>query len=256
MLAFPPAAHAGSTFVVRQNPDGTVSLRAVYEVLVLMCVSGFVQINGQHVQRTGTQVADPASPQNLPPQVPCSQVRDVAAVGSTDGADTFSLVMLGFAALAGMDISEGSLAESVLIDGRGAELQRVRASVGPPLVEGQSASIHVEVRGRFSRQSRVPTALGQVPGTTLPRLTVRLGNNGATLDASAYPSPVIAFGGSGRDRLVGGRAADTLNGGAGADALVGGPGNDVFVGGPGRDTANGGPGRDRARGVEVRRGIP
>ena len=256
-LVSPPAAYAGSTLVVRQNADGTYSMRVIYEIFVLTCVNGFAQVNGQHVQAAGTQVADPQNIAQLPPQVPCDAVRDVTAVGTAKD-DLFVMVMMGFSrrqayadilASQGIDTVEiddrawiGPLPFSLVLhqglDPSGANVPAVRLGASSPFMRG------------------LGTAAQTTPGLRLPKLVLRFGNGGATLNAAAYPSAVTAVGGSGRDRLVGGRAADRRSGGPGADTLIGGAGNDVFDGGPGRDVANGGPGRDSARRVEVRRGIP
>ena len=53
-----------------------------------------------------------------------------------------------------------------------------------------------------------------------------------------------AYGGSGKDRILGSAGADILFGGKGADRLSGGAGNDVLYGQHGKDTLTGGPGND------------
>jgi len=52
--------------------------------------------------------------------------------------------------------------------------------------------------------------------------------------------PVLAYGNSGKDTLVGGSSSDTLVGGDGQDSLRGGRGDDLLFGGSNDDTLSGG----------------
>jgi len=56
--------------------------------------------------------------------------------------------------------------------------------------------------------------------------------------------PVLAYGNSGNDTLIGGSAADTLVGGSGFDSIRGARGDDLLYGGSGKDSLKGGPGND------------
>lgn len=51
-----------------------------------------------------------------------------------------------------------------------------------------------------------------------------------------YLGPLRAYGGSGKDFVLGGRFADRLNGGAGNDRVAGGEGRDRLIGGSGNDS--------------------
>jgi Ca2+-binding RTX toxin-like protein len=57
--------------------------------------------------------------------------------------------------------------------------------------------------------------------------------------AGGITQPVVAFGGTGDDRLKAGGGASVLVGGDGADTLLGGSGRDVLIGGAGADLIGG-----------------
>jgi Ca2+-binding RTX toxin-like protein len=90
------------------------------------------------------------------------------------------------------------------------------------------------------------------------RISLNDGDDNLTIDPSASPAGpapgtprILAFGGSGTDRLMGGSGPEALDGGDGNDSAVdgggvdGGGGDDDVTGGPGNDTVNGGAGNDR-----------
>jgi Ca2+-binding RTX toxin-like protein len=69
----------------------------------------------------------------------------------------------------------------------------------------------------------------------ITRIVVEGGAGNDLIDASASRVPVVLFGGSGNDRLVGSKFSDILIGGDGNDRLFGNRGNDLIVGGAGKD---------------------
>ncbi|QDV26829.1 G8 domain-containing protein [Aureliella helgolandensis] len=76
------------------------------------------------------------------------------------------------------------------------------------------------------------------------------GNGGDDTFVNETHLPLLAFGGSGNDRLVGGTSADTLIGEDGDDTLLGMAGDDLLYGGIGNDLLEGGVGRDKLQGEE------
>jgi Ca2+-binding RTX toxin-like protein len=75
-------------------------------------------------------------------------------------------------------------------------------------------------------------------------IVFRAGAGDDKLDGDEADGPLVAYGGSGDDRLEGGSGADILRGGAGRDVLAGRFGDDVLDGGLGADRLKGGSGRD------------
>lgn len=71
-----------------------------------------------------------------------------------------------------------------------------------------------------------------------------LGDGDDSLFASGNPETVVAYGGDGRDDIVGGFADDTLSGGSGRDTLRADRGDDVHFAGSGADLIYDGPGDD------------
>lgn len=92
--------------------------------------------------------------------------------------------------------------------------------------------------------SEVPVLGGTVRLDGVDVILFRGGAGDDVLDGREADGPLIAFGGSGDDRLVGGYGDDKVVGGSGADCLRGGAGEDVLVGGLGVDRLKGGLGRD------------
>ena len=66
-------------------------------------------------------------------------------------------------------------------------------------------------------------------------ISVDLAGGDDTLSTNQLTHPVLAAGGTGKDRLTGGDADDVLAGGPGDDTLTGGAGDDAFFGEAGKD---------------------
>lgn len=77
---------------------------------------------------------------------------------------------------------------------------------------------------------------------------VARGRGGKDVIAVYTGTPLVAWGGSGDDWLIGGNAADYLHGGEGVDRLEGFNGNDTLKGGNGMDFLYGGAGKDSLEG--------
>jgi len=85
------------------------------------------------------------------------------------------------------------------------------------------------------------SCLTVVPGGSLQRIAVNLGNKDDTVNLSQIPATVTST-------LNGGRGDDRITGGPGADRIIGGRGQDLARGGAGNDTLNM---RDGSRDVRI-----
>ena len=81
-------------------------------------------------------------------------------------------------------------------------------------------------------------------GTDLHKIIFNGGDGKDVLDASKTHVDIEAYGGKGKDILIGGSGDDMLYGDAGDDVLSGGKGNDILKGGAGHDVMTGGVGAD------------
>jgi Ca2+-binding RTX toxin-like protein len=106
-----------------------------------------------------------------------------------------------------------------------------RTSAGDLLVNGGTVTI--------------PGGPATITNTTSIQAFGVAGNDTLALDPSkGLLLPIVLFGGTGNDTLIGSAGGDLLFGGADNDLLIGGAGNDTLIGGAGSDILNGGSGSD------------
>ena len=162
---------------------------------------------------------------------------DVTATGATVGANTFSALAPGAAAVLNLAVNSpvGSALASNITAGDFATVNLTLTS-GTGTFSGGNQTLTGAAGGTLN-------VLGAANMVTTDGTTT-LVFAGTTINASTATGTLNLTGDATANTITGGMANDRLDGGAGNDTIIGGGGNDTIIGGVGADQLTGGAGND------------